>query len=65
VRSFGTTTRSLLELADWLMLAGCTYVAMESTGVYWRPVHNLLEGNLELLLVNARHVRTVPGPRRT
>jgi len=61
VRTFGTTTRSLLELGDWLTGAGCTHVAMESTGVYWRPVYNLLEGSCELLLVNARHVKAVPG----
>jgi hypothetical protein len=45
VRTFGTTTRELLRLADWLTAAGCTHVAMESTGVYWRPVYNLLEGS--------------------
>lgn len=61
VRTFGTTTRALLELSAWLTRAGCTHVAMESTGVYWRPVHNLLEGSFELLLVNARHVKAVPG----
>lgn len=61
VRTFGTTTRELLRLADWLTAAGCTHVAMESTGVYWRPVYHLLEDHFELLLVNARHVKTVPG----
>jgi hypothetical protein len=45
VCTFGTTTRELLRLADWLTAAGCTHVAMESTGVYWRPVYNLLEGS--------------------
>jgi transposase len=61
VRTFGTTTRALLQLVDWLTTAGCTHVAMESTGVYWRPVYNLLEGSVELFLVNAQHVKTVPG----
>lgn len=47
--TFGTTTRELLRLADWLAAAGCTHVAMESTGVYWRPVYQILEGRFELL----------------
>ena len=61
VRSFGTMTDELLQLADWLSAAGCTHVAMESTGVYWKPIWNLLEGQFALLLVNARHVKAVPG----
>ncbi len=61
IRTFGTTTRELLRLADWLATAGCTHVAMESTGVYWRPVYQILEGSVELLLVNAQHIKTVPG----
>ncbi|MBI2526326.1 MAG: IS110 family transposase [Candidatus Rokubacteria bacterium] len=61
VRTFGTTTHELLRLADWLTMAGCTHVAMESTGVYWRPVYHILEGSIELLLVNAQHVKAVPG----
>lgn len=61
IRSFGTMTGDLLELSDWLGAAGCTHVAMESTGVYWKPVYNLLEGSFELLLVNAQHIKTVPG----
>ncbi len=61
IRSFGTMTADLLALADWLAAAGCTHVALESTGVYWKPVYNLLEGSVELLLVNARHVKAVPG----
>jgi transposase len=61
VRTFGTTTRELLRLVDWLTAAGCTHVALESTGVYWRPVYNLLEGSVELFLVNAQHVKMVPG----
>jgi transposase len=61
IRTFGTLTDELLALADWLIAAGCTHVAMESTGVYWKPIYNLLEGNFELLLVNARHIKQVPG----
>src|SRR3954447_12484104 len=61
VRSCGTMTDELLLLADWLTANEVTHVAMESTGVYWKPVWNLLEGQLELLLVNARHVKAVPG----
>jgi len=61
VRSFATTTRGLLELADWLDAHGCTHVAMEATGIYWKPVWHLLEGRFELVLANARHIRNVPG----
>jgi transposase len=61
VRSFRTTTAGLLALRDWLQAAGCTHVAMESTGVYWKPVYNLLEGACELLVVNAQHIKAVPG----
>jgi len=61
IRTFSTMTDDLLELSDWLMKAGCTIVAMESTGVYWRPVFNILEGVMEVLLVNAQHVKAVPG----
>ena len=61
VRTFGTMTDDLLALADWLLAAGCTHVVMESTGVLWKPVFNLLEGSFELLLVNAHHVKAVPG----
>jgi transposase len=61
VREFGTTTRELLAGADWLEEAGVTHLAMESTGVYWKPIWNLLEGRFELLLCNARHVKQVPG----
>lgn len=61
LRSFATTTRGLLELAEWLAEAGCTHVAMEATGVYWKPVWHVLEGSFELLLANAQHVRNVPG----
>jgi transposase len=61
IRTFGTLTDELLDLADWLTQAGCTHVAMESTGVYWKPIYNLLEGSFALLLVNARHIKQVPG----
>ncbi len=61
VRTFGTTTRELLELSDWLESVGCTHVAMEATGVYWKPVWHLLEDRFELILANAQHVRNVPG----
>jgi transposase len=61
VRTFGTTTPEVLRLADWLLDAGCTHVAMESTGVYWKPVFNILESVCEVLLVNAAHIKQVPG----
>jgi transposase len=61
VRSFRTETNALLEMADWLTDEGATHVAMESTGVYWKPIWNLLEGVVELILVNAEHIKAVPG----
>jgi transposase len=61
IRTFGTMTDDLLRLAEWLAGNGCTQVAMESTGVYWEPVWNLLEERFSLLLVNARHIKNVPG----
>lgn len=61
VRTFETTTKGLLELADWLRESGCTHAAMESTGVYWKPVWHILEGEFELVLANATHIRNVPG----
>lgn len=61
VRSFVTTTAGLFALAEWLSSHGCTHAAMEATGVYWKPVWHVLEGNLELVLANAQHVRNVPG----
>src|SRR5713226_1891444 len=61
VRTFSTMTADLLRLLDWLAQAGCTQVAIESTGVYWKPVFNILEGVLTVVLVNARHVKGVPG----
>jgi transposase len=60
-RTFSTMTDDLLALCDWLTESGCTHVAVESTGVYWKPIFNLLEGVLEVVLVNARHAKAVPG----
>ena len=61
VRSFGTTTGALLELTEWLNSVGCTHVAMEATGVYWKPIWHILEEDFERVLGNARHIRNVPG----
>lgn len=61
IRECATVTAALLELADWLAQAGCRHVAMESTGVYWKPVYNLLEGQCDILVVNAQHLKRVPG----
>jgi transposase len=61
VRSFSTMTRGLLELCKWLERAGCTHVAMESTGVYRKPIFNILESDFEVILVNANHIKNVPG----
>ena len=60
-KTFSTVTESLLELSDWLAETDTTHVAMESTGEYWKPVYNILEGNFQLLLVNAHHLKMVPG----
>jgi transposase len=62
VRTFGATTASLLELAAWLTAQGCTHVAMEATGVYWKPVwHILAADGFALVLANAAHVKNMPG----
>ena len=61
IRTFGTMTADLLALSDWLTTKGVTHVAMESTGEFWKPVYNILEGNFELLVVNAKHIKNVPG----
>ncbi len=62
VRDFGATTRELLELADWLKEGGCEMVAMESTASYWKPLYNILESSeLNTMVVNARHMKAVPG----
>jgi transposase len=61
VRSFPTTTSSLQSLDEWLSSHACTHVAMEATGVYWKPVWHILEADFELVLANAQHIRHVPG----
>src|SRR5262245_27579798 len=61
LRRFPTTTRALIELGDWLEQAGCTHVAMEATGVYWKPVWHILEGRFQQILANAAHIKAVPG----
>jgi len=61
VRTSRTVRRELEALRDWLTAAGVTHVGMESTGVYWRPVYAVLEGHVELIVGNARHIRNVPG----
>jgi transposase len=62
VRTFKTTTSDLLALSEWLGLLGCTHIVMEATGVYWKPVWNILsDGDFELILANAAHVKNVPG----
>jgi len=60
-RSFATTTGSLIELQEWLSSHAVTHVAMEATGVYWKPVWHLLEEHFELILANAQHIKNVPG----
>jgi transposase len=61
IRTFATLTDELLALSDWLTASGATHVAMESTGSYWKPLWNLLEGSFVLLLTNAQHIKAVPG----
>lgn len=61
VRTFGTVTRDLLEMKEWLENQGCTHVGMESTGVYWMPVYVVLEGHFQLIVGNAHHIKNVPG----
>ena len=61
IKTFSTTTNSLLKLKDWLEQEGCTHIAIESTGVYWKPVFNVLEDSMEVVLANARDVKNVPG----
>lgn len=60
-RSYATTTADLFNLLDWLLELGCSHVALEGTGVYWKPIYNLFEGHLEVLVVNAQHIKAVPG----
>ena len=61
VRAFGTCTGDLQQLADWFERCGVRTVAMESTGTYWKPVFNILESRFEVVLVNAHHIKQVPG----
>jgi transposase len=61
IKTFATMTVDLLNLSDWLTAQGVKVVAMESTGSYWKPVFNLLEPGFEVILVNARHIKQVPG----
>ncbi|MBD2352813.1 IS110 family RNA-guided transposase [Trichormus variabilis] len=60
-QTFTTMTGELLKLSDWLLARECTHVAMESTGEYWKPVFNILEASFEVMLVNAQHIKAVPG----
>lgn len=61
-RTFDTTTEGLLTLLSWLAESGCTHVAMEATGIYWRPVWNILsDGSFDLIVANAAHIKNVPG----
>ena len=61
IRTYSTMTEDIEGLRDWLKSEGVTHVAMESTGIYWRPVYNILEEGFEIMLVNARHIKNVPG----
>jgi transposase len=61
VRTFGTLTKHLFELLEWLESKGITHVAMESTGIYWKPVYNILEGYFDVTLANAQRIKNVPG----
>lgn len=61
IRTFGTLTRDLLELREWLLSEGCTHVGMESTGIYWMPVYAVLEDDFELVVGNAHRIKNVPG----
>jgi transposase len=61
IRTFGTTTRELVSLREWLLSESCTHVAMESTGVYWKPIYAILDGAFEIVVANAQHIKKVPG----
>jgi transposase len=61
IRTFGTTTDELLRLVDWLQAEECTHVAMEATGVYWKPLYNLMDGLFTVIVANAQHIKAVPG----
>src|SRR5262249_16540262 len=61
VRTYGTMSRDLVRLREWLLSEGCTHVAMESTGIYWMPIYAMLEGSFQLVVGNATHIKNVPG----
>jgi transposase len=61
VRQFSTMTADILVLKEWLKASGCRQIAMESTGVFWNPIFHVLEGEVEIVLVNAQHMKAVPG----
>ena len=61
IRTYATTTPEVLALRDWLKAEECPHIAMESTGVYWKPLFNLLENDFAILVVNAQHLKTIPG----
>ena len=61
IKTFSTMTRDILSCKDWLESEGCTHVALESTGVYWKPVYNILEESIEIILANARDIKNLPG----
>src|SRR5437660_909877 len=63
VRQYNTTVKALEELREWLKQNECTHVAMESTGPYWKPVYNLLEGDFTVILANAQQVKSLPGKK--
>ena len=62
-RTFGTTTKALYELSEWISSYGCTHAVMEATGVYWKPVWHVLEGSVQLLLANAAHIKGIARPK--
>jgi len=62
IRTFGTMTDEIVALVEWIKSRGCSHMAVESTGVYWKPIYNLLEfEGIETLVVNAKHIKAVPG----
>src|SRR5260370_24381596 len=61
VRQFSPMTNEIVAMKEWLKASGCSHVAMESTGVYWKPIFHVLEGEFEIFLVNAQHMKAVPG----
>src|ERR1044071_4656147 len=63
VRTFGATTKELMALSEWLTEHGVTHVAMEATGVYWKPVWHVLEGSFQLVLANAAHIKGIARPK--